>query len=934
MSDFTAEIENALRRGDDRAAFVQADRSLSCREVERLVSASEQWIRDRCDAGDRVAALTSNRIEAVILEWAAYRAECIWLGIPARERDLGSLQSLLSDFTPRVLMLERFGPYTDLDFQDEEFSAREIPPPPGIDPYRFRTLERSSLQETEVRFSVGGQAIRRLRYSSGSSGDPKAVAYSDRTLSAMLSMIAEAVMGELDWTVVHALPITWASGSLIVPALCRGGKNVILGGWDLDRFVHAVAHEEDVLTLLTPAVLAALTRYSEATGSEWARGLRRVLLAGGPTPVWTMRRAWRLFGRDTEFFVTLGQTEASFPITWHRVSGDDVAEHDRGPALVPLGRFTKYYRDSKVDRSSEILLVGDAVAAGIWEPKQRKFESLAKVEKFHRTGDRAEVKGRVLHYLGRVTDPWREDYHLPSADAIEAVLNECPGVRRSRVDGLERGQRKVEARVTVQPSATSLRSDRLRAFFDDQKRSARLGSVALKEVSIGEVALTLSGKIKRAKPPADPSPGTGGTPAPPTAPSGSNTAPAGDVCTPIQSMPWHQFDLSLIASGPLYFYVGAGLSTAAGLASWGEQASLIWSYLRSYEKRECSPCPANKVNEIETLLDDFVRETVDKDDPRSAAILSREAGEGEPRTLGRAALLNLLIRYRGPRVRLRSKDGQAVPCGCLRPRPGEEPSVEDLTVHSMIWRSRCHGVFTTNYDMLLEHAFSLYHHGAALRTYRYTADYLRFLLSNPHFVLKLHGDINDIASMEFRPRKAWSTGGLSQRYGRGEDLKHVYRAALDRGHMIYLGCGFRDETVEQLHRGWEFDANRPFYRIALLPDRELSDPATADQIGRTSRQGIEFLTVGDYGEIRQFMEQVVDQRASGFVREGSCPEASDIHRQIFLSLQPTEATRSFTTQPWSCRGIIQTEPQEPSPASPNRRWWCLGRRGAEAQSGP
>lgn len=918
MNSFIAEIDKALREGGDRMAFVQADQGLTCRDADQMVGAFHEWIREHCQPGDRVAALTQNRVEAVLLEWAAYRAGCIWLGIPARERDAGNLARLLADFTPRLLVLERFGPYGAIGFQAHHFPAEEISAPEGIEPHRFRVLLRSD-REDKVEFRVGVEPIRRLRYSSGTAGEPKAVAYTDRTLEAMLQMIRDKVLEGRAWTVVHGLPITWASGSLIAPALCEGGKNVILESWGAERFASEVARDENVLSLLTPGLLAGLTRYSKTSGAGWVRGLRRVLLAGGPTPVWTMRRARKDFSQGTEFIVTLGQTEASFPITWHPVVEEDFEDREEGRSVLPLGPFTDYYQESRVDPDSrEILLQGEAVAPARWIPGEGdeagRFGEFPKDRGLHRTGDRAVTEGGVLHYLGRVSDPWGSDASLPAAEALEAVVNECPGVRRSRVDSLEDVGDVIRAEVTVQPMLNSVQVSRVRNFFDGHKREARLGSVSLERLLIGEVEVTMSGKIRRSGPPTGRTgPAGGGAPSTPAGPGGA--APPGDAVHSsgafgtsklLESTNWREFDFPRIASGPLYFYVGAGLSMAAGLVGWSEMACLIWIYRKAFEGKDFPPCPDNTSKGIEEFLDRFVRERIQGNLPDSPRILSRSAGQSpaERRTLGRVALLNMLLRYRGPRRFLKPGGGSAVVDfdqeKQARERPGEEPSQEDLMVHSMIWRSRCHGVFTTNYDMLLEHAFSLFHHGAALRTYRYKADFLRFILSNPHFVLKLHGDINDIATMEFCPRRAWRKGRLSGSRGRGRDLERAYNAALNRGHMIYLGCGFQDATIRRLHRSWKFeDRSSPYCRIALLRDKELT------AIRLPPGHGIELLSFREFPEVREFMKEVVSARSGARDRWSPCPEATDLHRQLFLGWDPTAARWSFSTEPWSCLGVAR-----------------------------
>ena len=372
-------------------------------------------------------------------------------------------------------------------------------------------------------------------------------------------------------------------------------------------------------------------------------------------------------------------------------------------------------------------------------------------------------------------------------------------------------------------------------------------------------------------------------------------------------MPWEDFDFSRLATGPLFFYVGAGLSISAGLVGWNELASLIWWYQRHYEGTKNLPaCPPNDETEETAkknaaFLQSFVtqREGESQGTPR---ILSWKSED--PHGLGRTALLNMMLRYRAPRMLFKAAaNGEAEPGERgkeLHARPGKEPSAEDLALHSLIWRSRCRGVLTTNYDMLLEHAYSLFHHGAALRSYRWNADFLRYLLSNPRFVLKLHGDINDIASMQFDPYQAWEEGGAL--YGqRGGDLSEVYKAILDRGHMVYVGCGFCDPTIRELHTFWQSKrvakprALSNLYRIALIPEDWSPDRVAGFK-------DIQFLTFGSrqWHEIRRFLERVVAAR-SGALEWRAYSEATDLYQQIFLSWDTTRPKRRLKTEPWTCR---------------------------------
>lgn len=364
---------------------------------------------------------------------------------------------------------------------------------------------------------------------------------------------------------------------------------------------------------------------------------------------------------------------------------------------------------------------------------------------------------------------------------------------------------------------------------------------------------------------------------------------------------WNEFDS--LATDPLYYYVGAGLSigaghsTGGGLAGWHEMACLIWRYLDGYERKEgLERCPDNTSEQIEDFLDRFVK----GENECAQRILSRESGEQEPpdqRAFGRAALLNMLLRILGPCCQWASDGGKAVANGGPgRLRGGCEVEAEDLALHSLLWQSGCHGILTSNYDLLLEHAFCITYQRTALRSYRYTAVLLRYILSNRRFVLHLHGDINDIATMEFHPSRAWREGSLSGEGGRGDDLKRVYRAALERGHMIYLGCGFRDETIRRLHDTGREKAVPERRRLALVRGSEVE----RGEIKLAEFPGIEFLTWDDPSEIQRFVEQVAAVRKDTGLGGFPSLEATDLHGQLFMG---AGLGQHYCTEPWTCRHL-------------------------------
>lgn len=452
--DFDTFLIKIARMPPAERAFVSLSRDtppvrLTIADVEHAVSRTASWLADQgCGEGVRVAALTLNSIETVILEWATYLLKAIWVGIPSRMREPSNIKEIVAATKPGLLFIQpaaledTYGYLADLASWPgfRQIDPADVAPLRHDDGLHF---SRFSIMRTDAPRQLPNlpedRKIVRFRYTSGAGGESKGIVYTANTRRAIHEIINDHIIHNSPEVMIHALPIFWATGSLIAPVFMGGGCNVLIEKWDVRTFVDAVLHEECTLTFLVPSILSALVTYSERNGAGWARSLKRVILAGAPTPIRTMRRARDAFPDHVRFCITLGTTEASFPITWHEVSDDDLRQEGR--ALMSLGRLTDPYRRSEVI-ADELHVKGNAVALGEWERKTPGGYRLREFNCSFQSGDlvEANVVG-ILHYLGRKNVPWaaREVRHAP--EAIEALLNDCCGVRRSRVDRMERADR-------------------------------------------------------------------------------------------------------------------------------------------------------------------------------------------------------------------------------------------------------------------------------------------------------------------------------------------------------------------------------------------------------------------------------------------------------------------------------------------------------------
>jgi hypothetical protein len=289
----------------------------------------------------------------------------------------------------------------------------------------------------------------------------------------------------------------------------------------------------------------------------------------------------------------------------------------------------------------------------------------------------------------------------------------------------------------------------------------------------------------------------------------------------------------------------------------------------------------------------YLRRFVEEKDSQENLILSRVSTD--VRTFARTVFLNLLLRFQRHGLQFITED--------------------DLEFHHAVWKTRCQGIFTTNYDMLLEEAFSLippseryltYGHPAALRTYRYYARFLPFLLSVPRFVLKLHGDIDDIGTMLFDPETAWDRS--DQLGGQmGHDLRHVFDAALRSGHIVYIGCGGRDRTFRELHQWHRRTQHGSYQRLFFVPANELA--SIVKEVGHAT-EDLLFLTYGNSqdrtnpavaaSELREFLGALITcakSRPMNFSNEAT---------QLWTQFKTTsKLRRQWLTPSWEVSGVQQ-----------------------------
>lgn len=279
-----------------------------------------------------------------------------------------------------------------------------------------------------------------LLYTSGSTGEPKAVPIGHEGLAAYSAAVRELVgIAGASYACVSALS-TDLGNTAVFGALTSGGclhlvdPEVYRDPFEFADYLHD--HRVDVLKI-TPSHLEALLE----AGDDGVLP-SRVLICGGEKLPWPLADAVLAGGR--RLINHYGPTEATVGCLAYEVRPGDPLRNraDTVPIGTPLGAAEVRLADPAgaavpPGADGEIWISGPAVSGGYWrrpDLTEAAFATTADKTVWYRTGDRARaLAGGELEFRGRWDDQVKiRGYRVEPAEA-EAALAALPGVARAAV---------------------------------------------------------------------------------------------------------------------------------------------------------------------------------------------------------------------------------------------------------------------------------------------------------------------------------------------------------------------------------------------------------------------------------------------------------------------------------------------------------------------
>ncbi len=293
--------------------------------------------------------------------------------------------------------------------------------------------------DQSVDVKVSESSLFAIRFTGGTTGLPKGV---PATHSQFLNQVR-------DWfytfppatsadAVLHAAPITHASGSLLLPLWAVGGRNILMRQFDPTEVLIAFEKEQVSYVFLPPTAINVLTRHPEV-GSRDHSHLKVLMTAAAPITEETTLRARACFG--DVLFQGYGLSEC-FPIAMMS-SNEWFASLDGSEPMRACGKPLPFVNLQIWNDHNEVLKrgeIGEIVAqcdgqmTTYWQSPQETAETL--VDGWIKTGDvgRLDANG-YLYVLDRKKDLIISGgFNLYPAE-IENVIAAIPGVVEVAVIG-------------------------------------------------------------------------------------------------------------------------------------------------------------------------------------------------------------------------------------------------------------------------------------------------------------------------------------------------------------------------------------------------------------------------------------------------------------------------------------------------------------------
>ncbi|WP_374347111.1 3-deoxy-7-phosphoheptulonate synthase [Chitinimonas sp.] len=476
----------ATRRNCDRTSFCGPGFRLSYRELDRVVRRQAAWMaRSGAKPGERVLIALNDGPELLATFFAALALGALPVVVNPR-LDSAAIAQLLADARPVLCFADSaqaaLWPVTPtlhcLDADAHLDWLGDAHPDDAWDDFVYQSVEAPIL----------------IQYTSGSTGLPKGVVHSARSVLAACEHFAAGQLGLAETDILYSVPKSffgYGMGNSLFFPLHLGACALLDSQWPSLERVRALLRQYQPTVLFAVPALYRMLLDEDIDGSELS--VRLAFSAGAPLPPAIASRWRERFGVDLHDGI--GATEMCHVFA---TSYPDAVQPGKVGRMLPGWEARIVNADGLpvADGEYGVLLVkSPSMALGYWERPQDQAARF--VDGWYRTGDLfSQDSDGMLTFHGREDDRFKVNGRWVVPVEIENLLgnllpevNECYLVPGSDRDGELRPVLFVRGAVAGDALVRLVRAT-LEAHLESYKRPQRIAVLA-------ELPLNRNGKPDR-----------------------------------------------------------------------------------------------------------------------------------------------------------------------------------------------------------------------------------------------------------------------------------------------------------------------------------------------------------------------------------------------------------------------------------------------------
>jgi acyl-CoA synthetase (AMP-forming)/AMP-acid ligase II len=412
-------VRETAKRYGNRPAIVSGDRTLSFRDFDQATDRlGNALLAKGLRPGDAVGVLLPNGVDGLVVYYALAKSGLVRVSLNVREQDADHADKLGVVGCRALIAEEGHGLDADVAVRPDELAEM---------------LERGPEGPPEAPRDL--RAVYRYGFTGGTTGRSKAVTLTlanehSEVANFLIDLLPDIRPGD---AMLHAAPVTHASGAFFLPHLLRGACNVVLPRFDPGGFLEAAERTQATATFVVPTMLSMLL--DEPNVGDAKVNLRRLCYGAAPAAPSLLERAQEVFG--PVLANTYGQAEAPMTIT---CLGPEDHQGHLGSAgkpytLVQLRVVDEEDRDVPVGGAGEVITRGPHVFAGYHNQPEETAATLR--GGWLHTGDIGTLDGDgFLYLLDRRHDLIISGGFNVYPREVEDVLLGHPAVTEAAVVGL------------------------------------------------------------------------------------------------------------------------------------------------------------------------------------------------------------------------------------------------------------------------------------------------------------------------------------------------------------------------------------------------------------------------------------------------------------------------------------------------------------------